>query len=390
MKMDFISLSRRAILDRLHERVRGLSSPRKANDAHGRQVWMRRADWPADFAAAAKKIAGIRDSYPDMVSRSGGPSDRKVAIPTVIPTIQTLADGELAVCACYFNPAKYRRRLVNFHRWHAAAKSQGADIHLIEATMDGQFELPADLPNVKRVQLKSILWHKERLLNILIKSLPDKYNRVAWVDADLLFDNPDWVADTHAKLSEFAVCQCFEFAYWLDVNDVPIRWWNDDTVALPSVAKGYVGGPVLHRLHPGFAWAGRRDWLEEVGLWDLHITGSGDSVMAIAFLGKETNLHVFLCGEGMKESANQWAMKIRPHSRDRIGCVSGNVRHLWHGSRKDRGYDDRILRTKLADYNPSRDLAVDSATGCYEWSAAAPQSLKDGVREYFWERKEDG
>jgi hypothetical protein len=51
-----------------------------------------------------------------------------------------------------------------------------------------------------KVSTDSKVWVKENLINLGIKSLPDDWNFVAWVDADITFLNQNWVRETKEKL----------------------------------------------------------------------------------------------------------------------------------------------------------------------------------------------
>jgi hypothetical protein len=246
------------------------------------------------------------------------------------------------------------------------------------------------LPNLHRVEFSSRLWQKERLLNILIARLPSHYTKIAWVDCDVLFDNANWVCETSELLDKHHVLQLFAKAAFLDADGEPSRWWGDrQGLYRWSLAAKKEKRSDLGIVHPGLAWAGRREWLDAIGLWDRHVLGSGDTVMAQGFFGELHRWHNTVCPPGVMRAAATWAKQSHQLVGGDVAHVPGLIRHLWHGARADRQYDARLLAGKIADFDPALHLRQ-NADGCWEWSADAPRHLVDTLAEYFVERREDG
>jgi hypothetical protein len=90
------------------------------------------------------------------------------------------------------------------------------------------------------------------MINSAVARLPDDWQYMAWVDADITFLRPDWVQETIQQLQHHAVVQMFEYA-----------------VDLPQ--DGYYYTKTMS-FHPGFAWACRREaWEKLGGLLDINI-----------------------------------------------------------------------------------------------------------------------
>jgi hypothetical protein len=299
--------------------------------------------------------------------------------------------GKLAVITCFFNPCGWMNRTRNYERFAAAAKFQGAELFTIEAVMhDRPYSLACPELN-KCVLMRDYLWQKERLLNLLIEDLPPEYDKVAWVDCDLLFDNPNWVADTSKMLNEFPVVQLFEEAIWLNALGVPDTDGVHRRPSVPhAVNQGIEDGRSFRVSHPGFAWAARRSVLKQCGgLFDRHITGAGDAVMAIGFHGFAEHPFWGLHSSKMREAAVDWCQRAAQATGGKVGAVPGLVRHLWHGNRKDRRYDDRIFAGVIREkFSPERDLVIDE-NGLWRWSEQADRQLVKFVESYFWGRNED-
>ena len=130
--------------------------------------------------------------------------------------------GTLWGLIAYFNPVGYASKLPNLRRFADRVRGQGLRVMVIELALDDQpFEVGDNLADrVLRVRTDAVLWQRERLLNLGLAALPDECDKVAWLDADILFENDDWVAQTSAGLEEFAIVQPFDTACWLP----PASW----------------------------------------------------------------------------------------------------------------------------------------------------------------------
>ncbi len=92
----------------------------------------------------------------------------------------------------YYNPARYQTKRANYERFAAPIRAAGIPFVTIECAFgDEAFELGAG-PNVIQVRGRDVMWMKERLINLAISQLPPHVTKVAWLDADILFDNPAW------------------------------------------------------------------------------------------------------------------------------------------------------------------------------------------------------
>ena len=154
-----------------------------------------------------------------------------------------------------------------------------------------------------------------------------------------------------------------------------------------EMEKGSFTPGVLPLSH-GIAWAGHKDMLQEIRLYDACVIGGGDKAMALAAIGcadtltstrPMTDLH--------KQHYLNWAKQFPNSREDHIGFVPGTVFHLWHGHFKHRDYNKRHEILKQLTFNPYEHLEV-AENGTWRWaqSATALQSL---VGDYFFARLED-
>ena len=130
--------------------------------------------------------------------------------------------NESVIISCYFNPthSEYRKKL--FFEFYETIKF--CHHRIIECVFgDEPFSLPSGNPYIHQVRTDVVLWHKECLLNIIIKNLPKKFKYVFWLDCDLKFTNKNWIVDSVAKLSDRSqscrILQPFEYAFHLEQNE---------------------------------------------------------------------------------------------------------------------------------------------------------------------------
>src|SRR5450756_2436621 len=98
--------------------------------------------------------------------------------------------NHLHVVTSLFNPRRFRSRARLYRDFENYVKQSGAVLHTVEMAFgDRSFEVtqPATADQLQ-FRTHSELWHKERLLNLLIAQVaqqqPDaKY--FAWIDADV-------------------------------------------------------------------------------------------------------------------------------------------------------------------------------------------------------------
>ena len=119
---------------------------------------------------------------------------------------------DLWCVTAYFNPQHYQTRRANYEWFADPIRAAGIPLLTVECAFgDDPFELPAG-PDLLQVRAPHTLWQKERLINLGVASLPARAVKVAWLDGDICFANPDWAAQTAALLDQFPVVQPFTHA----------------------------------------------------------------------------------------------------------------------------------------------------------------------------------
>jgi hypothetical protein len=306
--------------------------------------------------------------------------------------------ANLWAITCYFNPVGYRRRLENYRLFRQRLK---VPLVAVELSFNNRFQLSStDAEVLVQLHSPSVLWQKERLLNVALQSLPKACDKVAWLDCDVLFENDDWAEGTERGLDEFALLHLFH-----DRNELPMDFRPDAPnwiVSLKSqsvihrLALGEItprdasltGGP-LRGFASGLAWASRRDLLERHGLYDACILGSGDKAILSAALGTFADFtRARYLSPRSTEHYLEWANSYYNGIHGRIGYIHGSIFHLWHGDLHNRRSLQQLHLFAQFDFDPYTDIVVDQ-NGCWRWNSDKT-GMHAFVKHYFESRKEDG
>ena len=301
---------------------------------------------------------------------------------------------DFGIVTSYFNPCGFRGRAENFERFAEPIRAAGIPFVVVEATFGGGVTLPPEHHSL-RVEARDLMWQKERLLDLGTGWLPPHCTKVAWLDADVLFEEEGWAVATSELLETAMVVQPFATAVRLSRGALEPREGDE---VFESFASVFVNRPeqLLHGKydlhgHTGFAWAARRDLVARHGLYDACIGGSADHVMAHAFAGdSETSRCITrMLGTGGRHLAHfrRWNRRLGPEAGGRLTFTPGRLVHLWHGTIENRRYAQRNKELRELAFDPNVDIRI-GVTGCWEWASEKPE-LHAWARRYFSERKED-
>lgn len=297
---------------------------------------------------------------------------------------------DLAVVSCHFNPCNYKSRHNNLLRCMAALAHQSVPLYLANLVFaDQDCIVPMSTATVLKLPGRDILWHKERLLNILIRRLPAKYTKVAWIDADIIFPDSRWLQWASELLDTYDLIQLYDKVDQLDNEG---RTIGELAGLAAYIAAGKPDPFNIDSSHtwPGLAWAAKRDLLETHGLFDVMVVGGADTYISIAAYGQagcETEWYMDQLPPKLKEAWSTWAAEFYRDVQGRVGYVPTTVVQLGHGTRENRRYVDRMRILTVHDFDPKRDITPDE-NGVWQWAIHKPL-LRSAVREYFESRRED-
>lgn len=302
---------------------------------------------------------------------------------------------DLYVVTTYFNPCRYRTRRANYDRFRQGIRDAGVPCITVECAFgDAPFELPPALDLVQ-VRAGSLLWQKERLLNLAASWLPRQCKVVAWLDCDILFDNENWPEELLRVMRTHQVAQVFETCLRLG----PAGGVASSLDVAESFAA--VMGRHPHSLeagrydahgHTGYGWAMRREIFDAVGLYEAAVSGSADHFMAHAVYGH----HGFCIENALKHDARQiahlraWSDRFHRMANGSLGVVPGRIRHLWHGDATNRRYFLRMHEITDLGFDPWTDLRALPGRPL-EWTKSMDKpELRKYFSNYFASRQEDG
>jgi hypothetical protein len=291
--------------------------------------------------------------------------------------------GRLAVISCFFNPCGYRVPRENYLRFSDQLALQNIPHYSIELAFDCvPFFLTAG-PTLLQYRTSHVLWHKERLLNLILSYVPKEFDKIAWVDTDVLFADPSWADCTSKLLEQYPIVQLFDSAVFLGKTGQPL-------VRIEGVASTVSGGGRLtdrYAGHTGLAWAARRSLLSRHGFHDIRILGGGDSDMVVAMYGKWDDPYLDDGGPVFREHRLAWMMRFAQDVAGHVGYVPSSVFHLWHGPIENRQYLERSRLLAEYRFDPASDVRQ-TPEGLWEWTGTKPE-LEQKVRMYFIKRRED-
>jgi hypothetical protein len=309
--------------------------------------------------------------------------------------------GSIWGMTTFYNPSGYDNKKKNYDIFRDTSKKQGLKLLCVELAFgDKKFELTKnDADILVQLRTNTVLWHKERLLNTGLASLPKDCDKIVWLDADIMFTNNDWLKKTEKLLEKYKVVQPYSFAVRLKKGQIKIPshdlpFGNGEGEKIHGIGYGIhnYGKKSIKRYlehgHTGFVWAARRDVLDECGFYDRFILGSGDALIAQSFYGNMDWHMKKRCSKALSDDISEYMEKVHNVVGGSVYYTNGNVCHIWHGKHKNRQHNHRIEMLKKFKFDPKKDIVVGD-NGCWVWATDKP-NLHKWVKQYFWTRNEEG
>jgi hypothetical protein len=242
-----------------------------------------------------------------------------------------------------------------------------------------------------KYDLPSVLWVKENLINLAIKSLPQDWEYVCWIDSDIIFLNPNWTNETIQNLKTYDVVQLYKTVAYLNENGD-----FDLNMNLPyhkPLSPGFVYKCLKEKRHvfapTGFGWGINKNFYNRiVSFFEFGIVGGGDFIFAVA----ATQSYEFA-----KTSASFKDLPSKNYSDKLISyyelfkdCktsyINGLICHQWHGDLTQRQYEPRwniVLKNK---FDPEIHVSKNVEGVIYLNSSA--QQFEKEIIEYFKKRND--
>lgn len=288
-------------------------------------------------------------------------------------------EQQLVAITSYYNPVGYFNREYNY--WEFALSLARHGIQLVTGEVVNDMRKQA-IPDSIPLKSSAVMWHKERSLNVVENLLPQSCEYVAWIDCDLVWSRP-WHNRALEMLREKPVIQLFDRIVFLNEeckrsDELPrygfARAFEETRPWYPSSNHP-----------PGGAWAAHRMLFRKFGgLYDRLVSGGADCFCSGAFINAGMHNPVLgQCNQDIVDDYTEYADGVGQYVRADIGYTDDIVFHLWHGSRENKQYRQRM--DYMLDFDPKKDLRV-ADSGLYEWSG---KNRSADFKKYFSDRKED-
>jgi len=293
-----------------------------------------------------------------------------------------LVEDKLNVVIVISNPCLFAKRYILIKEFIKRFEMEENDIilYVVELAYGDQKFIITDSKCKTHLQLRTEtpIWHKENMINLGIrKLLPKNWKAVAWIDADIEFDNVTWAKDSLKLLGgSYDIIQLFSHCVDMDIDNNPMNVFT-------SFGERYNKGTPWH---PGYAWACTRNAYDKMGgLYENAILGSGDHIMALSFIGRGIHSINSLSSDDYKNSILEFEQNVKNF---RIGNIPGVIRHHFHGSKKNRQYTERWKILSENNFDPFTFIDYDK-NGVIVPTCICPETLVSGIMTYFEERNED-
>lgn len=306
-------------------------------------------------------------------------------------------DSEAVIIACYFNPQNNEHRKKAFDVFYNSIKH--LNHRIVEGVIgDAEPQLPLT-SSITRIYTKDLLWHKEGLLNAIIKDLPQKFKYVFWLDTDVLFTNKDWLVQGVEELKHNNIIQPFEYCVHLNEGELKPSFdvnyekafASDPANRHKSIWRSFCANFKTNDLssdtnydkhgHVGFAWGAKRSVLDTMSLYDRALIGGSDHIIAHAAAGQIGHSCLQKSFTEDIDAINDWSEDFEKVINGKISYVVGELHHIWHGDIVKRQYLKRIQ-----EFTPkAKQITKKDANGLY----VADELNGDTYMKEYFDHRED-
>lgn len=246
------------------------------------------------------------------------------------------------ICTFYYNPTKDVRRekiLLSF-----LSQFEEHQDKILIGMLDGDVDiLPDHLKEnvlLLKNEQKTPIWYKEILLNKMIDTIEEEY--VIWIDCDLIYENLDWLKNINSVVRGNDFVQLFETINYLDENGSVL----ESHKSIISSGSSDIDRLLGEGYKPGGSWIGKTSILKDKKFFEKMYVGGGDTIFLYGLFGIDNGHTLKKVGEGSNEIQNDAIEWINSFGKYRVGFLSENINHLYHGDLKDRNYNNRYKKLK--------------------------------------------
>jgi hypothetical protein len=300
------------------------------------------------------------------------------SISTIIPPYATPTRSDMAVILVYFNPSSSVRIIQNLLTVKHGLDRAGIPYFIGELAHGAAPFLFAPADNIRQYRSDSLMFYKENLIRAVEATIPAAFTKLFLMDADILYEQPDWYDRVSAVLDTHTVCHPFQRAFPLNLN-----FTKDVRASIRSILVSPITG------HPGYAWALRRDWFTRRQPSDYAVIGGGDRVL-VAYVNSKPPPNMST-NHPLYDFLQTSIHAAPPTSATSCPLI---VNHLNHGTFTNRQYSNRnaALQTCLNEISHGlqlRDALERRADGIFEWKSEYRARLNAHIAAFFATRSDD-
>jgi len=251
------------------------------------------------------------------------------------------------IVTTHFNPGGHSLLKETYENWLPSMGELARYIRTYEIGFDGVWDID-DAIKIPGSD-KHLMWQKEALLNKGLRETPDETEYFAWVDHDVIFKDPDWLAKAIDILQtkEVDAVHCLDHATMLDPDGYIMkdRHWT-----------------------PGYAWCSTTAYMKKRnGFSHYAIAGGGDALFVQDYMTR----------------VYQPMINFESMPKPRWTHLDSGVYHLYHGSLRNRNYYGRQKILSRHDYQPN-DITLNQ-DGILEW-ATDKTEMHEELKSFFAQR----
>jgi hypothetical protein len=276
---------------------------------------------------------------------------------------------DICVAFCFFSPCGFIRPLQNLTFFENKLKLAGIPYYSIELVIGDKPNMLAN-PTV-RLHSKSSLFYKEALWNRLEREIPAEYTKIAFLDSDVIFSDPEWLDKLSTLLDSSDLVHPFETVDRLNLSytifDTLISSLKDD-----------------NNLGCGMGWAITRELFHQLGgFFDRGILGNGDTLFYNCIKNTiNINSPLYYLVQNEYTSYRNNFINVSPI----VTYLNCKIYHLSHGTIHNRQYGTTINVILGSLQLPWMSVFSVNTDGLWE---LMDESLNKKMIQYFIDRKED-
>lgn len=246
------------------------------------------------------------------------------------------------IAVVYYNPYNDKNIKNNFYKF--LDQFEFCKDSIFVAYVDyGQDELVLPFRNIKvKGDVNRVFWAKEILLNKILEFVETDY--FIWIDADIIFDNFDWLNELDLYLPENTFCQLFSKVKYLDdKNNIESEKSSLISELIKQRTESNFNKVLSKGFSPGIGWVTRTEYLKSIKFFEKMIVGGGDTIFLIGILKfKYSNflLQIQKINESLYNKIIDWMDSFGAYN---VNFINQSVNHLWHGKISNRKYSERNL-----------------------------------------------